>query len=354
MLIGLVMLLSTACAFTNVLSERFSSRPTEQPTLTSTTLPATPQPTPAVVVEQLQPFYQSGDRVRFPADALQQLNSYRSQLKLRSTGQMQDEQEVVTQLEVLEERIRADDAAHNRIRGDLVGGADNGTIAFYRFNDRSFSYIPEQDNTCMLFDSQGNEAVFSGALVPHEIFKSFVIEKLVTLDDDANGIPAQRYSVKAVELTLGTVTVTTGEVWIAQQGQFVVRFNGEASGSFALSAPISDGNLSWQYDLSEPNTLAEIELPSACQEQQAAAEFPIPDNATNRTIFNGFISFESPDSALSVARFYRDRLPQDGWQITTQETFDDFYQISVEKGGRSMQISITGVGGGAAVVVVEE
>jgi hypothetical protein len=112
--------------------------------------------------------------------------------------------------------------------------------------------------------------------------------------------------------------------------------------------------LSWEYDLSEPNTLAEIELPSACQEQQAAAEFPIPDNATNRTIFNGFISFESPDSAQNVARFYRERLPQEGWQITAEETFDDFYQISVEKGGRSMQISITGVGGGAAVVVVEE
>jgi hypothetical protein len=354
MLIGLVLLLSTACAFTNVLSERFRPRPTQQPTLTSTTLPVTPQPTPTVVVEQIQPFYQSGDRVQFPADALQQLNSYRSQLKLRSASQTQGEQEIVTHLVVLEEQIRAEDAAHNRIRGDGVGGADNGTIAFYRFNDRAFSYIPDQDNACMLFGSQANEAVFSGALVPHEIFKSFIIEKLVTLDDEANGIPAQRYSVKTVELTLGAVTEAAGEVWIAQQGQFVVRFNGEASGSFALSGQISDGNLSWEYDLSEPDTLAEIELPSACQEQQAAAEFPIPDNATNRTIFNGFISFESPDSALNVARFYRERLPQDGWQITAQESFDDFYQISAEKGGRSMQISITGVGGGAAVVVVEE
>lgn len=354
MLIGLVMLLSAACAFTNVLSERFSPRPTQQPIRTSTTLPTTPQPTPTVVVEQLLPFYQSGDRVQFLTDALQGLNSYRSQLNLRSTGQTDDGQEIVTHLEILEEQIRAEEAAHNRIRGDGVGGADNGTIAFYRFNDRAFSYIPEQDNACMLFDSQGNEAVFSGALVPHEIFKSFVIEKLVTLDDEIKGIPAQRYSVKTVELTLSAVTEATGEVWIAQQGQFVVRFIGEAIGSFALSGQISDGNLNWEYDLSEPNTLAMIELPSACQEQRAAAEFPIPDNSTNRTIFNGFISFESPDSALTVARFYRERLPQDGWQITAEENFDDFYQISVEKGGRSMQISITGVGRGAAVVVVEE
>ena len=354
MLIGLVMLLSTACAFTNILSERFSSPPTQQPTLTSTILPATPQPTSTVIVEEVQPFYQSGDRVPFPADALQALNSYRSQLKLRSANQTQDEQEVVTHLEILEEQIRTEEAAHNRIRGDGVGGADNGTIAFYRFNDQAFSYLPEQDNACILFDSQGNEAVFSGALVPHEIFKSFVIEKLVTLDDEANGIPAQRYSVKTVELTSGSVTEAAGEVWIAQQGQFVVRFSGGASGSFALSGQNSDGSLSWEYDLSEYNTLAEIELPSACQEQQAAAEFPIPDNSTNRTIFNGFISFESPNSALSVARFYRARLPQDGWRITAEETFDDFYQISAEKDGRRMQISITGVGGGAAVVVVEE
>jgi hypothetical protein len=272
---------------------------------------------------------------------------------LRTVGQTEDETELVRELIILEEQIRSEDAVHHRISGDGVAGAEQGALAFYRFNEQAYIFTPDRDITCMLYDSPEPDTVISGALIPHEIFTSFQIEELVALNDEVDGVLAQRYSVQSVDLTLGPARQVMGEIWIAQDGGHVVQFVGEATGNFMLADQVSEGVLNWDYRLTEIDELEEIQLPPACQEQQAAADFPIPDDAGNLTVLNGFISFESSDTPLSVARFYRNRLPEAGWEILSDTTLGDLVQMDAEKDERSVQIFISASDGGALVLVIE-
>jgi len=355
---ALIFSFSSACALTNVLSERLAPQPMDIPPparITEEIMPAPPQPivpVPEQTAEIPDAFFSPGERVEFPADALDQLDSYRSVLRLVSS---QGGPETSQRLEILDERIRAQDAVHLRIAGDGIGSSEQGEIAFYRFGALAFTYVPnEADNTCLVFDRAGNEAAFAGALVPHELFTSLEIDALIAVDDEIEGVNAQRYTVRSAELTLGAGETTLSEIWFAQEGGYVVRFNGETRGVFALSETETESTLHWDYRLTMINDLAEISLPDACREQQRTAEFPIPNNAVNRTIYNSFISFESPDTPQAVALFYRERLPLEGWSISSLENVGEFYQIQAVKDDRSVQITIHAGEVGAAVVVVKD
>jgi hypothetical protein len=343
-LAGLVFLLTSACAFTNALTDELA-RPTELPPITNLITEESPIPTltlappapTATPTQEVRPFYQPGDRVSFSAQALEDLESYRSVLKLRSTTQVLDQPEEILRLEILEERIRSEDAAHQGISEGKVNGTALSVLSFYQLGDLTFTYGPGTDQSCIGYDASSAHTAVERGLTPHKIINSFVIQELITVNDEIDGIPVQRYSVESIDLSLGTGDVISGEAWIAQEGRYIVRFAGEARGSFTLTGSQSESILNWDYQLNELNILGKIPLPPACQEQLAAAAFPIPENAFNRTIYGGFTSFESPETPLSVARFYRDRLPKDGWVIRSDESFDDFFLIESEKDGRSLQ-----------------
>jgi hypothetical protein len=359
----LALLVSSACAFTNAITQRFTGRATETPPIRYFPEEEALVPPPLVVPEiqaptqEILPFYQPGERVEFPAAALSALHSYRSILNLRSVGQTGDETEVVQELEILKEHIRMDDATHQRIRGDGIGGSQQGALAFYRFADQAFAYVPQdetdRDAICMQYDSSDQDHTFAGALVPHEIFNSFEILDLIALNDDVNGVLAQRYSVQSVDLSLGSSSQVMGEIWIAQDAGYVVRFQGESSGTFMMSEQMSEGVLTWDYQVTLIDALEEITLPAACLEQKSTGDFPTPENTFNRTIFSGLISFESLDTPLSIARFYRVTLPKEGWEITSDEVFGDFFMLEAQRDDRQVQITISPGEDGALVVIVD-
>jgi hypothetical protein len=205
----------------------------------------------------------------------------------------------------------------------------------------------------MLYDSSDQDHAFAGALVPHEIFNSFEILDLIALNDEVNGVLTQRYSVQSVDLSLGSSSQVMGEIWIAQEDGFVVRFQGESNGTFMMSEQMSEGVLTWDYQVTLIDALDEITLPAACLEQKTTGDFPIPDNASSRTVFSGFISFESPDTPLSVARFYREMLPREGWEITSDEVFGDFFILEAQRDDRQVQITVSPGEDGALVVIVD-
>jgi hypothetical protein len=366
LLVGSMFLLTTACALTNVITDRFSGQtidsveetieeelilPIERVEEEAEPLPEVQEPDPP------QPFFQSGDVVEFNRDTLSGLDSHRSVFTLRSSRELDEGTDLSQQLEIVEEQVITEQKSLYRISGDeTADGRNMGLNAFYRFGETTYAYTSgidsESPTACSLYDVYGGDDIFSGGFIPEDLFNSFEIEELIAVNDVINGVSTQRYSLRSVDLAWGTTSRVMGEVWIAQEGQYIVRFVGEATGEYFLWEEEVEGTLEWDYQVTMINELEDIALPPECVEQETRTEFPLPENAGNRTSFGDFVSFESPDTPQEVARFYRERLPEEGWTIRSENTAGSFIQISVEGSDRQAQITISPGDSGSAVVIV--
>jgi hypothetical protein len=87
-------------------------------------------------------------------------------------------------------------------------------------------------------------------------------------------------------------------------------------------------------------------------DQGSAENVPIPENATNKEDISGIITFDSPDDPDQVADFYRQKLPEGGWNITNEESLGPFVMISAEKESDSVEIVINpGLSSGSMVII---
>jgi hypothetical protein len=368
LLVGLLFVFTTACALTNVIADRFTGNTVdtveetieEEVSQPSEPVEAAPEPQPEPApTEPALPFYQAGDVVAFNRDTLTALESYRSEFSLRSSREAGKDTDFSRQLEIVEEQVFAEQKSHYRISGDEIGGDRSmGIVAFYRFGETSYAYTTGDEDegaaVCSMFDAIGGDENFAGGLIPEDLFNSFEIEELIAVNDVINSVAAQRYSLRSVDLAWGTTSRAMGEVWIAQEGQYIVRFVGEATGEYFLWEEEVEGTLEWDYQVKMINALEDIALPPECVEQENRTEFPLPESAGNRTSFGNFISFESTGTPQAVAEFYRERLPEEGWTIQSENAVGSFIQMTVQGSGRQAQITISPGDSGAAVVIIFE
>lgn len=87
-------------------------------------------------------------------------------------------------------------------------------------------------------------------------------------------------------------------------------------------------------------------------DQGSTENVPIPENATNKQETSGIITFASPDDPDQVAEFYRQKLPEEGWNITKDQTLGPFVMIFAGKEGDSVEIVINpGLSSGSTVII---
>lgn len=87
-------------------------------------------------------------------------------------------------------------------------------------------------------------------------------------------------------------------------------------------------------------------------DQGSTKNVPIPENATNKQETSGIITFASPDDPDQVAEFYRQKLPEEGWNITNDQTLGPFVMIFAGKEGDSVEIVINpGLSSGSTVII---
>ena len=168
-------------------------------------------------------------------------------------------------------------------------------------------------------------------------------DTLISSGETQNGIKTDHYSAKNINMSLGDPTSIKGEIWIAQDGKYIVRFNGSASGNFLLNSNLINGSVTWDYNLTDINQVGDMQAPSACSDTSgtiSTKDFPIPDNATDKQILGDFIAFESPDNADVVLAYYRKQLPDKGWTINSDTEADGAFIIDITKGSSSLEITV--------------
>ncbi len=118
---------------------------------------------------------------------------------------------------------------------------------------------------CMGVPAGAAQSSSAMAPKPSDMLSGFSGAKLAKRNDTVNGISADQFDFDQSSFGTGTFTSAKGSVWIAQDGGYVVKYTGQATGKEALFGKGTEGTYTWEYDLQNVNKIASIALPDQCK-----------------------------------------------------------------------------------------
>lgn len=283
------------------------------------------------------------------------LDSFRTSFTL-TTERISSTGSVITQrVEMQEEINRTQSLYHNKIHSEGTGDeAVEGNLDIYILSDKTYVYDASTTEFPCIMVSGGMENIGEYAFLrPEDFFDEIDTAELIERGVTVNGVLSDHYRVQHTGVEMAETAVEEGEIWIAQDGGFIVRYTGSAEGKFDADGETEEGKINWEYNLFDVDQVNIIDFPVECRDQQEAVEdIPVPDNAVNKESIAGLVTFESPDTPEQVGEYYREQLPTGGWRITEDSEMASLVMMTAEKEGKNLQIMITpGETTGSSVII---
>ncbi len=228
-------------------------------------------------------------------------------------------------------------------RSTIVGfGTDasgkDSTIETIEVGGKTYSRFGE-----ICTSSDANEAPTANTgFTPSSVIGDIKTAQLLGTDN-INGVTAQHYLVDVSAMNaLGAYTNSKSEVWIAQPGNFVVKYSFEATGkdTFFGGGSDTEGTVKWSYELKSANQPITIAPPEDCG--GTPEDIPVMTDATDESSFGTMSTYSSPSAFDVVVEFYKKEMVTKGW--AAQEggmAADGFAQLSFTKDNRTASVMIT-------------
>jgi hypothetical protein len=281
------------------------------------------------------------------------LKSYRIRFTFSFDGKLSDGEALKGTAEFLQEAIAETNEQRVRFsstRQDAKKGEDKTTVDRFIVGNVNYYFVAEGDGQgqCISISSDAPTTQQLAIFKPSDLIGNPQGLRLTEQGVTVNGIRTDRYAVEAPDLK--------GEAWVAQEGDFVVKYTGEFSGKTPLFDG-ADGKATWEYQL-EPDAVSKIELPEACIAQKPADDIPVPASATDKSQFGNVISFRSSESPQKVADFYKAEMPKLGWTQRDASEAGDLFLLTFTKDGRTVNITVNknkeGTGSGVLILVEQK
>lgn len=290
-------------------------------------------------------------------EGLAALQSYRALLQLevmpsRAAPAMET-------IAILQEIIRPEQKLHYSMesRGDPVTA---GKVEYFQDGQEFYlltSAAGVQGDCERMTSEQASFIESARGLTPEEIFGPIVPGRLVQSGEIVNGIVTNRYAVDLAAMGLGDGNRSRSEVWVAQEGGYVVRFTGETEGvltGFGTGQP-GQGMSRWTYDLQQVNSLDVIHLSAPCLAAKAAAErIPIHPSALNLNTYGGVTTYQSEEDLAALVDFYRSELAERGWLVNERVSFDSLVILDARFENQSIEVTLTAAETNNQVMIREQ
>jgi hypothetical protein len=217
----------------------------------------------------------------------------------------------------------------------LVLRAEMEGMAYTKVGEDACSSAPIQ---------QGN--TLSDQLEPAG-FLNFIVGADEAGSETVNGLATKHYTFDQHALGQQGITESTGEVWVASEGGFVVKYILTSKGKADYFGEGLAGTLSWDYELTDPNRPVTIRLPKDCPPDlvdtpPGPVDAPMLPDAANVDNLDGVLSYDTSTSLKETAAFYQEKLADLGWQPAADPAVQDtvaYLTYTQEK--KSMSIVIT-------------
>lgn len=154
--------------------------------------------------------------------------------------------------------------------------------------------------------------------------------------ETANGVVATHYTFDGRALLESSGPVTTGEVWVAADGGYVVKYQRHTTGDATYFGGGLAGEMTWDYELSDINALTGVTLPDGCQ-----LDVPIMTGASNVLSLPRYAGFDTQSSIADVMSYYEEQLSGLGWDFTEPFKGEDRAVVEFTKGDQVLNLLIT-------------
>lgn len=317
--------------------------------------PPAARPTPAPASTEAPPENVTRE-IKDISGRLDTLKSYRLLFTFSFEGKDEQGKSQNGSIEILQEVIKESNDQHMRMTGS--GDTAQGDVfEFFQVGGTSYIYSSEgQDKKqCVGFSSDSASGAMPGEMfTPSDIVGGIDKANLVKRGETVNGVVTDHYTFDEGGVSFGSFTNASGDVWVAQDGEFLVKYLGKATGKSDLMGQKAEGTFTWEYNINDINKVEAIELPKECENQQQADDIPLPDNATEKGRFGGISTFKSPDAPADVAAFFKKELPAQGWAAGEESALGDLVTLKFTKDDRELSITITkDEKGGTSVLITE-
>lgn len=133
---------------------------------------------------------------------------------------------------------------------------------------------------------------------------------------------------------------STGELWVASEGGYIVRYLLTTEGDAAYFGEGVEGTLTWDYQLTDVNVPAFIELPADCPAGMVDA--PLLPDATNVLDMPSVLAYETSSSQADAAAFYQEEIPGLGWTLVGEPNITDtMATLDFTKGDQALTVIIS-------------
>jgi hypothetical protein len=288
---------------------------------------------------------------------LGELNSYKASFSMTFEGK-EDGQPKTSTLAFMEEFVKDPPAKRTVITGfgAMMGGAGNtdsseGGIESIEVGGKQYSKMG--DICTQITAESGPQA--NTMLDPNSIIGGVRGAQRVG-DETINGVPTAHYKLDVSGLeTMGYLN-GNGDVWVAEPGNYVVKYTFQATGTdkwFGGSSN-TEGTIKWDYEVSDINQPIDIQAPADCG--GAAEDIPMMTDAQDQAAFGDMSTYSTPSSFEDVVAFYEKEMKANGWtEAEGGMSAEGLSMKSYTKDGRTVQITITAdsSGGKTSVMITE-
>lgn len=163
-----------------------------------------------------------------------------------------------------------------------------------------------------------------------------------------NGVAANHYTFDERAFGQLGVAKSTGEMWIASAGGYIVKYLVTTKGNADYFGKGIEGTLTWDYELTDVNQPVTIELPADCPAGMVNA--PLLPDASNVLKMPSVITYDTASSLADASAFYQKQIPNLGWKLTGEPAITDTTALlSFTQGDQEMTVSV-GTGGTGTTV----
>ncbi|MHB0876882.1 MAG: hypothetical protein ACYC5O_12660 [Anaerolineae bacterium] len=273
--------------------------------------------------------------------SLENVNSYSAVMSVSYRGQDEAEDAAVV-MNIVEEVDKANSAERFAIEGTDEDGnpvvmevITIGQDSWISFGE---GWMHTKADEASSMTSMGDEFLSQGDEILSSIDEPRLVERGVTI----NGIVCDHYAFDktSVDEATGTGTGTaTGEVWISQQDNIMVKMIMNASGDFMGTEGDNIVDMTWELkSLNQPITIAP---PEGMGIEDMLPVMEGAEESDNYLVSNDMAMYEIEGTIPDVVAWYDQTLADDGYTKGDADVSDEMGSVTYTKDDVSLSLLVT-------------
>ena len=288
------------------------------------------------------------------------VTSYRMSLRFDSTLTGADGSVTTGSILIEGQRDVAQDAS--TFTATSTGTADFGggqTFNFTQIGDTTYFILP--NGSCTSFSGSGPSSennLFAVFLDDGGVLGNLNGAELgIPPTETVNGILTNHYTFNETHLdptdpTTPDITSVTGDIYLAAEGDYVVRLVMQGIGSSNLLNGIAgDGDIYYELNYFDFDAPVAITIPGGCTDEVG---YPVLPDATDQASIGGFISYRSSTSFADAVNFYKTEMAAAGWTLSQEVGGAPAVTLVFTQNGEQVQIIIAQDGEGVTVAIMDQ